>query len=285
MSVAYFIPNNADNVFENTFGPVNWSFNYGQCHFIGINNITYTPQDKANYKREVSESTLEWLRQDLSFVPKDRLVILSMHAPSQRRDQPYSTSYLTNCEKLYDALDGYKVVIMSGHLHHNYTYTVSGSIVEHNHASLMGNDWDNNAQGLCNDGSPRGFTVYRISGNSLSDNYYKGAVTDRSFQMRLYAPGEYEQWEYKWEIKWIDYKSLAKVSEMYDKIPDVGFKDLKPFDWDDDDWYDDDALNELSRFRREKMYLSSFVSKISSYVDDLDLYMADSIRVVWWIDC
>ena len=26
----------ADNVFENTFGPVNWSFNYGQCHFIGI---------------------------------------------------------------------------------------------------------------------------------------------------------------------------------------------------------------------------------------------------------
>lgn len=182
----------ADNVFENTFGPVNWSFNYGQCHFIGINNITYTPQDKANYKREVSESTLEWLRQDLSYVPKDRLVILSMHAPSQRRDQPYSTSYLTNCEKLYDALDGYKVVIMSGHLHHNYTYTVSGSIVEHNHASLMGNDWDNNAQGLCNDGSPRGFTIYSISGNRLTDNYYKGALTDRDYQMEIYAPGEYD---------------------------------------------------------------------------------------------
>lgn len=96
---------------------------------------------------------------------------------------------------------------------------------------------------------------------------------------------QYERWEYQWEIKWIDYKSLYKVSEMYDKIPDVVFKDLKPFDWDDDDWYDDDALNELSRFRREKMYLSSFISKISSYVDDLGLYMANSIRIVWWIDC
>ena len=115
-----------------------------------------------------------------------------MHAPSQRRDQPYSTSYLTNCEKLYDALDGYKVVIMSGHLHHNYTYTVSDDIIEHNHASLMGNDWDNNAPGLCNDGSPRGFTIYSISGNRLTDNYYKGALTDRDYQMEIYAPGEYD---------------------------------------------------------------------------------------------
>lgn len=99
---------------------------------------------------------------------------------------------------------------------------------------------------------------------------------------------EYDRWSgdgCQWEIRWMDFKSMSKVKEMYDSIPDVVFKDLKPFGWDDIEWYDDDSLNDLESFRREKMFMSSFVTRVGTYVDDLELYSCDRIRVVWWIDC
>lgn len=183
----------SDDIFESVFGPVNWSFNYGQCHFVGFSNIGYKPGDKAGYDRAISDETLSWLKEDLSYVSKDKLIIVSMHTPSQRRYVGNElTDYLKGSNKLYELLDGYKVLILTGHLHHNYTFDISEDIVEYNHGSLMGNHWDNNPQGICNDGSPRGFTVYEIKGNKLANKYYQGALNDKEYQMELYSPGQYD---------------------------------------------------------------------------------------------
>lgn len=181
--------------FRKSFGPVNYSFNIGDCHFIGISDIAYKAGDKAGYGREISAATMEWMKQDLSYVSKDKMIVLSMHVPSQRRYVSSSEvgddfSYMKSARELYALLDGRPALILSGHLHKGYTVTINGMVEEHNHASVMGEGWSNNALGICNDGCPRSFYIYKFSGPKLVDQYQKGILFDRNFQMRVYKPGE-----------------------------------------------------------------------------------------------
>ncbi|MDU1890166.1 MAG: calcineurin-like phosphoesterase family protein [Dysgonomonas sp.] len=173
----------SDADFKANFGPTYYSYNIGDVHFVVLDDVYY--EGRANYKGRITEQQLKWLEEDLKYVSKDKLIILGVHIPTLRR---YNTnSKIENNQELYDLLDGYKVHILSGHHHANVTTTISDNIEENSLSAAMGAFWTGD---LCTDGTHRGYAVYEIDGNKISNWYYKGTEHSKDYQMYLYGPGE-----------------------------------------------------------------------------------------------
>ena len=60
------------------FGPTDYSFNIAGVHVVTLKNINY--MGNKDYREQITAAQLEWLRRDLSYVPKGSMVILNMHA-------------------------------------------------------------------------------------------------------------------------------------------------------------------------------------------------------------
>lgn len=165
------------DMFSNTFGPLNYSFNYGDVHFICIDNVNFT--DNSNYTIGISAEQIEWIAKDLSFVPKSKMIILYYHMPMR------GTSF-TNKAALLDLVKDYQNVhLMCGHTHYteNYIHTSPKSIYEHVHGAACGAWWKSTING---DGTPNGYAVYTINGTNITNWYYKAVNYDKNFQIRLH---------------------------------------------------------------------------------------------------
>ncbi len=165
--------------FESVFGPVNFSFTRGDVHIIGMDNILY--DGRTTYKGGFTDEQVEWLRQNLSFVPKDKIIILAYHIPLREGGAK-------NRVKLMNLLKGYpEVHIMAGHTHNHENYLINSPIkvYEHIHGTACGAWW---RSVLCNDGTPNGYAVYTFNGDKVVDWYYKATGYGRGYQMRMY-PG------------------------------------------------------------------------------------------------
>jgi len=173
----------ADAVFKENFGPGYYSYNIGQCHFVVLDDVLYQGGSNKEYTGTLTQKQLLWLKEDLKYVDKDKLIIIGVHIPTKRRN---SSAKLTNNSDLYKLLEGYKVRILSGHTHNNYTTTISENIEENSLGSVNGAFWNGD---LCNDGGARGFAVYEFDNNVIKNWYYKGASHPRDYQMYLYQPG------------------------------------------------------------------------------------------------
>lgn len=179
-------------MFSNTFGPLNYSFNYGDVHFICIDNVIFT--DDTNYDIGVTTEQINWITKDLSFVPKTKMVILYYHMPMR------GTNF-TNRAALLDLFKDYESVhFMCGHTHYteNYIHTTPQRIYEHVHGAACGAWWKSTING---DGTPNGYAVYTINGTNITNWFYKAVNYDKDFQIRLHRGnasfgGEYAYFGY-----------------------------------------------------------------------------------------
>lgn len=75
-----------DDTFERHFGPSYYSFNYGQVHFIVLNDIRH---DAGNdeYHGGLGVRQLTFVKNDLAHVAHDWLVVLMMHIPIMELDE------------------------------------------------------------------------------------------------------------------------------------------------------------------------------------------------------
>ena len=172
---------------EDMFGPVNYSFNRGDVHVIGMRDIVYTTNlSSGSYKTGFLASQLEWLKQDLALVPKSKMVVLCVHIQLFNGTSNYTQEVLSLLDQYAEAH------VISGHTHiqHNYDHTtVSTSahkVYEHNTCALCGAWWIANIAG---DGTPNGFNVFIGEGSTFTDWYYMGyskGMNTRDHQMRLY---------------------------------------------------------------------------------------------------
>ena len=173
----------AQRAFEDVFGPINYSWDRGDAHIVCMRNMQWTSdKDAGKYNSPTFTSEqIAWLKKDLSFVPKDKLVIFCVHVP-------LINSSKTGVQDVISLLKQYKEAhIMSGHTHYMRNEpTRSGGIYEHVHAAVCGNWWWSNING---DGCPNGYGVYDIEGNTIKNWYYMGVnpgMNDRDYQIRLY---------------------------------------------------------------------------------------------------
>ena len=201
----------SDVTFQQNYGPTYYSFNRGQLHYVVMDNVRYLGKDR-NYDGFFQQNQLDWLQKNLSFVPKDKLIILSVHIPVH--------SGTKNKEALYSLLEGRNVHIMSGHTHYHVN-AIKDNIYEHNHGTVCGAWWTGP---ICGDGTPCGYGVYKAKGKKLSWHYQStGEDKDHQFSIHANDYNDKEKqiqvniWNYDpaWKTEyWIDGKSKGPLEQF-----------------------------------------------------------------------
>lgn len=127
----------------------------------------------------------EWLKQDLSYVPKSCAVVLCVHIPFRGGFNGAGETYY---DKVPELLGQYAAAwIFSAHTHNNktnFTHEAGGKkIREYTLGTSCGAWWHGT---VCTDGAPNGYGVFEYDGTQLTNMIYKPTRYDETFQIRLY---------------------------------------------------------------------------------------------------
>ena len=190
----------SDETFEAHFGPANYAFNYGKVHFIVLDDILYPdPRDSSGYWGGFREDQLDFVENDLRFVPKDRLVVLAFHIPLHEEGDSYRDA---DRERLFALLQEYPHTLsLSAHTHiqrQNFFGEEEGfrratPHHEYNVGTTSG-DWYSghlNEQGIpestMRDGTPKGYAFLHFDGNAYTTSY-KVAGQPEDYQLEIFNP-------------------------------------------------------------------------------------------------
>ena len=180
--------------FEECFGPINFSFNRGDAHIVGMRNVqwdTNTHPGGDRITQMFTDEQLEWLKQDLALVPKDKILFFCVHIPIYNRTGKNLQEALT----LLDQFD--EVYILSGHLHFRnfYDHKAKGTghkAFEQVWSSMHGTGWGSKSNLSC-DGAPSGYGVIVVKDGSVTKSIHKGypyGMNDINYQIRLHRGGD-----------------------------------------------------------------------------------------------
>lgn len=182
----------SDETFERVYGPSYYAYNYADVHFIVIDDVLWKGR---GYDGLVGEKQLEFIRNDLATVPKDRLVVLMMHIPLPS---------VNDRDKLLELIeDRPHSFSIAAHWHRQGSYFMesgdnSNMLGDHHHlvhGTVSGSWWNGQPDEfgiphtLMSDGTPNGYSIATFRGNKYSLRY-KAARRPAEFQMTIDAPDE-----------------------------------------------------------------------------------------------
>lgn len=198
----------SDETYEKNFGPNNFSFNYGDAHFIILDNIIYpNPRTGKGYLGGFRKDQLDFVENDLKFVPKDKLIVLAFHIPLLHKNSDVFRD--EDRQRLFDLLADYpNTLSLSAHTHFQqqnfYSKTDGWKQDKPHHEYNVGTtsgDWYSglkNEQGVptstMRDGTPKGYAILNISGNTYTFDY-KVAGQPEDYQLKIIYPAELKQKE------------------------------------------------------------------------------------------
>ncbi len=188
---------NINETYEATYGPSYYSFDYGQVHFVVMDNIDWAaPNERVNrwhYAPGFGKQQLDWLKKDLSMISETQMVVLMMHIPI------IGTQDKADFFKLIEKRP--YCVSISGHTHdHRHLFLGKEDGFEgpekHHHivnVTVSGSWWSGakNDNGIPHttmaDGAPNGYSIMTFD----RDGYrldFKAAGQPASQQMRVHMP-------------------------------------------------------------------------------------------------
>jgi hypothetical protein len=186
--------------FKSVFGPTYYSFDYGDVHFVALDNIEYKGADQGTfdntvYRGYVSEEQLEWLRNDLAHVPKHKLLVIATHISLvtyalDGQGERFALGDNINTVNLHELLDiiepFQRVYAIAGHdtsnswkVEVNHTHNWHGyPFIAHTLAEVRGNGWSSgprDARGVraatMQDGNPNGYYVISFRGTEFQPRF------------------------------------------------------------------------------------------------------------------
>jgi hypothetical protein len=190
--------------YRRDIAPTYYSYNIGKVHFIVLDDIDYNnvaagKDHRGEYVLDITSRQMNWLRKDLSFVPKGTEIVVSTHAPIFYPNSNFGWSYnLTganstgeaNTAALISAFNGYKVTFLTGHTHRTFVCDKmsSNNYRELNAGSVCGDWWwSGHLSGvlMAQDGAPAGYTVMKFNGENF-DWQYRATGRPADYQFRAY---------------------------------------------------------------------------------------------------
>ena len=191
----------SDETFEKEFGPTNYAWNYGDAHFIILDNIFWPdPRDGKGYWGGFRQDQLDFLKNNLSYIDVDKLIVISMHIPLYLNEGENFRP--EDRQAFFDILKPFKnVLLLTAHTHvqqqiyygEEVGYQGGNLIHEYNVGTTSG-DWYSGEKdemgvpvGTMRDGTPRGYALLEISGNKYVANY-KVYNQSENYQMEIYMP-------------------------------------------------------------------------------------------------
>lgn len=191
----------SDETFEANFGPANYSFNYGNVHFIVLDNILYPdPRDAKGYWGGFREDQMQFIENDLKYVDKNKLVVVSFHIPLDHSNEDNFRN--ADRQKLFDVLTPFKnALLLSAHTHIQQQifygkvqgWNGSKDLHEYNVGTTCGDWWSGTSDEIglptstMRDGTAKGYSFISFNDNQYQVRY-KTAGKPEDHQIQLYVP-------------------------------------------------------------------------------------------------
>ena len=189
----------ATQTFKSVFGPDYYSFDYGEVHFLALNNIGYLGKGQG-YIGHIDSLQMQWIENDLKDVPSDKLIIILTHIPlityANNRSFPPGIN-TDNFKDLLNILSRFEFIYtLSGHdtsnswkVEVNHTHGWYGRpFIAHTLAEVRGSGWEKGPRdergvraATMEDGNPNGYYVFYFEGNQMKPRFIPagGDPTDR----------------------------------------------------------------------------------------------------------
>lgn len=191
----------SDETFESNFGPANYAFNYGKVHFIVLDNIRYpNPRTGRGYLGGFRQDQLDFIENDLKFVPKDHLIVLAFHIPLLHNNGDVFRA--EDRQRLFDLLAAYpNTLSLSAHTHfqkQNFYSKADGWHQDKPHheynAGTTSGDWYSGQadergtpNAMMRDGTPQGYAFIDFDQSNYKIRY-QVAGKPAHYQMQLSHP-------------------------------------------------------------------------------------------------
>jgi hypothetical protein len=188
----------ANETYKKHFGPIYYSFNYGNAHIVALNNVEYVGAgqrgpNNGDYRGFISDDQMMWLEQDLATVPNERLIVIATHIPliAEASDNN-PTSKITgpntdNFDELLQLLRPFdKLYGLAGHdtsnswkVEINHRHGWAGQPwIAHTLAEIRGSGWTRGprdlrgvADAMMEDGNPNGFYLLKFDDVTLTPEF------------------------------------------------------------------------------------------------------------------
>ena len=200
-SIAYNTEDGATIEYRENLGPNYYSFNIGNAHLIALDNINCITDQKGlnvgsfsshSFSVNIAGEQMEWLKKDLSHVPKDKVVFAFMHSTWHYNPgtKSYSSGFnMDDGKELHTLLNAYKEAhVFSAHSHLMWNVK-DGNTYEHNAGAVCAAWWVSGYLSpgihIAKDGAPGGYNVVKIDGKDISWQY-KGVDLPITTQFRTY---------------------------------------------------------------------------------------------------
>jgi len=195
---------------KRVFGPRHYAFQHAGATFILLDNVHYFGDNpgapgSGAYCGLMGERQLQFVRNVLAQVPREHLVVLSMHIPLLTYQDPYKTADNTaDRNSLLELLAARPhTVSFSGHMHLTEHHYLTGEATasnrgSHHHqvlAAASGGWWGGPRDGRgipsadCPDGSPNGFHMLTVDGAHYTTRFVPAAgKTSRQLRAVVNCP-------------------------------------------------------------------------------------------------
>ncbi len=168
--------------FNSLFGAADYAFNYGDVHFIVLNNVF--PKGKRGYEGRFTARQLRFVKNDLALVSDNKLVVIAQHIPMV---------VVKNKDEILSLLEKRaQVLIFSGHTHRVSRHYLNSNIMEIVAGASSGNwwtgerDWQGIPSALMQCGSPRNYFLIQFNKSDYLFQF-KGVGLDSSQQMTIWV--------------------------------------------------------------------------------------------------
>ncbi len=192
----------SDETFETHFGPATYSFNHGKVHFIILDDILYPdPRDGKGYWGGLREDQFIFIENDLKFVPKDHLVVLTFHIPLNE-SKDYGPFNFIHQVRLFQLLKDFPHNLsLSAHTHLQKQLFLGleqgwpqEGVHHHYNVGTTSGDWYSgklNDKGIpvstMRDGTPKGYACISFNDNQYTIDY-KAFHKDPEYKMAVFTP-------------------------------------------------------------------------------------------------
>ena len=210
----------ANETYKKHFGPIYYSFNYGNAHVVALNNVEYAgaPADgsgQGRYRGFISEDQIRWLEQDLAHVARDQLIVIATHislvsgASDGDPSHDVTGPKTDNLDQLLELLRPFANVFgLAGHdtsnswkveINHEHGWTGQPWIA-HTLAEVRGSGWTRGprdlrgvADAMMEDGNPNGFYLLKFDDVTLVPEFIPFPFgTDAAQRLRIVLDPELE---------------------------------------------------------------------------------------------
>lgn len=189
----------ATQTFKRVFGPDYYSFDYGQVHFLALNNVGYKGKGQG-YQGHIDEQQLQWIEHDLKDVPPEKLIVIITHIPlityANGRSFPRSINTV-NLDALLKILSRFTYIYaMAGHdtsnswkveVDHEHNWQ-GAPFLAHTLAETRGGGWESGPRdergvraATMEDGNPNGYYLFHFDSTTVKPQFIPagGDPTDR----------------------------------------------------------------------------------------------------------